>query len=137
MTDPLQRSSEELENDYWREPNYDSYFVQTCHALRRKPLCEFTVEDLRIMIGQGIGLPHLAPLAVLQLQRSPTVQGDFYPGDLLRAVITGGRSYLRSIPEFQQPLVDVCRAVLAAEPAIHLEFREEILSFLREFGDPH
>jgi hypothetical protein len=61
--------------------------VTTCHRLRRKPLREFDAEDLRIMIGQGIGLPWLNPHALEMLEEYPLIEGDFYPGDLLAAVL--------------------------------------------------
>ena len=57
-----QKSLQELEQDNWGEPPYNSYLVTTIHRLRRKPLAEFATEDLRIMIGQRIGLPFLIPL---------------------------------------------------------------------------
>jgi hypothetical protein len=50
------KSLQELERDGWGQPDYDSHLVQTCHRLRRVPLADFTTEDLRIMIGQKIGL---------------------------------------------------------------------------------
>jgi hypothetical protein len=44
-----------LEGDEWGPPTYDSYLVATCHRLRKKPIGAFTVEDLRILIGQDVG----------------------------------------------------------------------------------
>ena len=41
---------DELDPPGWGPPEYDSYLVRTCHELRKKPLSQFTVEDLRIMI---------------------------------------------------------------------------------------
>lgn len=40
-----------LEGNDWGKPNYTSYVVINTHRLRNKPLREFTVEDLRFMIG--------------------------------------------------------------------------------------
>jgi hypothetical protein len=80
------KSLQELENESWGEPAYDSYLVTTVHRLRRKPLREYTVEDLRIMIGQQIGLTYLIPLALERLAENPLASGDFYNGDLLQMV---------------------------------------------------
>src|SRR6516164_3337905 len=81
------KSLEELEQTDWGEPTYNSYLVTTLHRLRRKPLHDFEIEDFRIMIGQGVGLPFLVPLALERLEEEPLSAGDFYRGDLLRAVL--------------------------------------------------
>lgn len=78
---------DQLDPPAWGEPDFDSGLVQTCHRLRRKPIGEFTVEDLRIMIGQQIGLRWLMPLALEVLERDPLAEGDFFPGDLLSAAL--------------------------------------------------
>ncbi|MEU8140234.1 contact-dependent growth inhibition system immunity protein, partial [Streptodolium elevatio] len=51
------------------------------------PIGELGIEDLRLLIGQQIGLAHLVPVALVHLQQDPLVQGDFYEGDLLAAVL--------------------------------------------------
>src|SRR5512132_3556790 len=79
-----QKTLDELEGVVWGPPTYDSHLVRTCHRLRTKPVGEFGVEDLRIMIGQNIGLPFLLPLALERLEEGPWASGDMYPGDLLK-----------------------------------------------------
>lgn len=79
---------EEIEGCRWPEPEADTtYLVRRCHELRRKPLADFTVEDMRIMLGQEIAVPVLLPMAVDVLVCEPLAEGDFYPGDLLAAVL--------------------------------------------------
>ena len=51
-------------------------------------LDKFTVEDLRLMIGQKFSLQYLIPLAIEQLQRDIFVEGNLYPGDLLTYVLS-------------------------------------------------
>lgn len=91
-------SLQDLEGEDWGEPTYESYLVRTVHALRRKPLVELTVDDLRIMLGQAIGMNHLVPLALTHLERDAFVAGDLYPGDLLGVVMGVGAQYWRSHP---------------------------------------
>lgn len=78
---------DELEEVTWGEPPYDSSLVQTCHRLRKKPIGKFSVEDLRIMIGQQIGLFFLVPIALEVLEKDPLAEGDCYPGDLLNSAM--------------------------------------------------
>lgn len=81
-------SIEQLERDVWPDPGPEATsLVRRCVELRRKPLAEFTVEDLRIMLGQEIGVPALLPLALQVLLRDPLAEGDYYPGDLLANVL--------------------------------------------------
>ena len=96
---PKQRTLTQLEGDDWGDPTYDSHLVTTCHELRHKPLSEFTVEDLRIMIGQKFSLEYLMPIALTLLDDEPLAERDFYPGDLLCNVLKVGREYYDVNPE--------------------------------------
>jgi hypothetical protein len=79
-----EKTLDEVEGVTWGPPTYESGLVRICHPLRTKPLGAYEVEDLRIMIGQNIGLPWLLPLALDRLEENPWASGDMYPGDLLR-----------------------------------------------------
>ena len=79
---------EQLERDVWPDPAPDaSSLVRRCTELRRKPVSAFTVEELRIMLGQTLGVSALLPRAVRVLCADPLAEGDFYPGDLLTVVL--------------------------------------------------
>ena len=88
MRDSADRSKslEELTAIKATEPSFYSHLVVTCHQLWRKPLNEFSIEDLRIMIGQQMGLEFLVPQALEILGREPLAEGELYRGDLLSAV---------------------------------------------------
>ena len=89
----IHRSLEDLEADVWGDPVYDSYVVMTVHSLRRKPLGTLTDEELRLGIGQAVGLKYLVPLAVSRLRENPLLSGDFYPGALLSALMRVGKEF--------------------------------------------
>lgn len=71
-------------------------------SLRRVPLKDFSTEDLRIMIGQEIGLKYLLPIALVDLEKDPLAQGDFYPGDLLKNVLGISREFWRHHSELKE-----------------------------------
>jgi hypothetical protein len=82
------RSLEEIEDDYWGDPPADATrLISTAHALRRRPIGALDVEGLRLLISQQIGLDALVPLALDHVERDPLAEGDFYPGDLLDALM--------------------------------------------------
>jgi hypothetical protein len=84
-----QKSLDSLEKTNTTSNNSEcnSYLVRTYQRLRKKPLEEFTTEDLRLMIGQESGLPYLIPLALEVLEKDLFAEGDLYEGDLLNAVL--------------------------------------------------
>jgi hypothetical protein len=96
------RTLDELDPPARPAADYDSRLVTRAHDLRRKPIGDFTAEDLRIMIGQQVALAHLVPRALDALELNPLAQGDFYPGDLLQAVLPNGE---RSVPPRAPPPV--------------------------------
>jgi hypothetical protein len=48
---------------------------------------DFGVEELRLLIGRQQSLRRYVPLAIEILEVNPLAEGDYYPGDLLHAVL--------------------------------------------------
>ena len=77
---------ENLEKEVRPQMQFSSHLITRTSELRKVLLNEFSIEDLRIMIGQNISLPYLVPLAMERLKENVLAEGDLYPGDLLVAV---------------------------------------------------
>ena len=112
------KSLQELEREDWGEPTYDSHLVTECHRLRRVPLRDFTPEDLRIMIGQQIGLPFLIPLAFELLRIDPFTAGDCYEGDLLAAVLRADPHFWIASPELRTEVARIAQQALSLLPSL-------------------
>jgi hypothetical protein len=83
-----QKSIENLEKQNFGDPNEaPTNMVKRCLELCKVPLGQFTVEDLRLMIGQDFSLRYLIPLAIEHLKKDIFVEGDYFPGDLLKNVL--------------------------------------------------
>ncbi len=81
------KSIEQLENDYWTEPKeLASGLVVNCHKYRKIPIDELTIEQLRLLISQKIGLKYIVELGINELDKNILAEGDFYEGDLLVAI---------------------------------------------------
>lgn len=92
-------SLEQIEGDPWGPPPADATrLIATVHELRRKPLRALTAEDLRVLVSQEVSLDVLVPRTLALLEREPLVEGDFYPGDVLVAVLKVAPSYWRAHP---------------------------------------
>ncbi|HEV7974481.1 contact-dependent growth inhibition system immunity protein [Amycolatopsis sp.] len=95
------RSLEDVEGDRWAAPSGETtYLISEVHKLRRKSVGELTVEDLRLLIGQLIGLPVLVPLAIEKLRLDPLAEGHMYEGDLLASVVRVGGDFWTAHPTF-------------------------------------
>ena len=83
-----ERSLEAIEGSNWGEPPAEATRVMaSVYALRRRPVSGLSTEDLRLLIGQRVGVEVLVPRALDRLEADPLAEGDYYPGDLLEAVL--------------------------------------------------
>src|SRR5215467_9951146 len=82
------RTLEELEGYDSGEPETAATpIIARCMRLQKTPLRALSDADLRLLISQGIGLKYLVLKAIERLTVEPLVQTDYYPGDLLCALL--------------------------------------------------
>ena len=110
MTPITARTLEDLDGAWGDPPADATRLIATAYKLRRLPLSALRAEDLRLLIGQKIGLPYLVPVAVELLRNDPLAAGDFYEGALLRAVLCVDRTFWATRDE----LADRVQAIVAA-----------------------
>ncbi|MFD2473016.1 contact-dependent growth inhibition system immunity protein [Amycolatopsis silviterrae] len=81
-------SLQQIENSDWGDPPAGATrLIETVHRLRRKPLAQLTAEDVRLLLGQRVGVQFLVPRALAMLEEDPLCEGDLYPGDLLASTL--------------------------------------------------
>jgi hypothetical protein len=107
------KSLQDLDGQDWGESSGNSYLERECHRLRRVPLRELSPEDLRLLLGQGIGQEYLLPLALAQLVTDPLVAGDYYPGDLLLATLAVPPYVWQRHPKWQMQAVALAQRALS------------------------
>ncbi|MCK2240615.1 MULTISPECIES: contact-dependent growth inhibition system immunity protein [unclassified Crossiella] len=101
----------DLEQDDWGPPPPDTTrLITRCHELRRVPLDQLAPADLRLLIGQRLGLSHLIPLALAELRANPLTESTFYPGDLLHAVLRAGVPHWAGHPDQHAEVAALVRA---------------------------
>jgi len=116
------KSLQELEIEDWGEATFDSYLVTECHRLHRVPVKDFTVEDLRIMIGQNFGLEYLVPLAMERLRENPLAEGDFYAGDLLANVLRVRSAFWLEFPNLKLEVIKIAEKAFEVPTITKIEF---------------
>ncbi|MFF4038716.1 contact-dependent growth inhibition system immunity protein [Streptomyces sp. NPDC001816] len=118
------RSIEELEGDRWPDPPRDgTSLIRSVHALRRRAIKELSVEDLRRLIGQDVGLRWLLPVALDFLRETAPQEAEtgWYDDDLLSAVLTRKESVWRDAPQLARHLDETVRLLVDLSPYIQQE----------------
>ncbi|MDX2848632.1 contact-dependent growth inhibition system immunity protein [Streptomyces sp. PA03-3a] len=87
---------------------------------------ELTVDDMRLLIGQDIGLPYLLPLAVEVLRENPMAEGHMYEGDLLSAVLTRTQTVWGGFPELDREL----RGIVSRLTGLPTDLQQKVGRFL-------
>ena len=109
--DPQDRTLSEL-GDSCGDPGPGATgMMKECYRLCGVPLGQLQPGDLRLLIGQGIGLRWLVPLALAALEEDPLVEADYYPGDLLLNVL---RADVRASGDESRRRVEACLVAAAA-----------------------
>ncbi|GJF33812.1 hypothetical protein KNE206_65120 [Kitasatospora sp. NE20-6] len=128
MTPPPDRtrSLDDLEGAWPAPPPGATRLVTAVHAARRRPVGDLSVEELRLLVGQNVGLPYVLPLAVAVLRDDPMAEGDFYPGDLLSAVVTRHPAVWAVFPDLRHAL----RPALADPTTLPPDLRAGVEEFL-------
>jgi hypothetical protein len=81
------KSIEQLENDYWKvQSEFPTNLIKRCFEYRKIKISELTVEQIRLLISQKIGIEFLIGIALEKLEQNIIAEGDLYEGDLLDSV---------------------------------------------------
>ncbi|MFE7424930.1 contact-dependent growth inhibition system immunity protein [Streptomyces sp. NPDC057545] len=134
VSEPINQelSLEELDGHQWPEPSPNvTGLVKSIHALRKRPIKSLTIEDMRRLIGQDVGLPWLIPMALKTLRDTAHSQaeGGFYDDDLLSAVLTRSPATWQAMPRLAQDLREILTALRDLSPYIE----SEVEGFLSNF----
>lgn len=99
--------------------------VEKVLNLCEKPLGLFSIEDLRLMIGQNIALEFLTPVAIEILEENPFASGDYYYGDLLQSVLSIKHLFWQENPDLYWQVGEI----VAGLP----EIMEDLISQIEKF----
>src|ERR1043165_1160668 len=86
----------------------DSFLIGRIKELEQKSVDKYSIEDLRIAIGQNCNLQELIPLAITKLKEDLFVEGDYYPGDLLMSVLSSDRAYWLGHRDAWKEVIALC-----------------------------
>ena len=125
----LDLTVEQLDGEVWPHSDFDSYVVQTSQAVRKKPIRSLSDEELRLAVGQRIGLEWLVRLALERLRENPLRSGDFYPGDLLHNVLEVPSAFWASHDAEREALMAILKSLDSRRSDLVPSLRSAISSF--------
>ena len=121
------RSLQELEGADWGDPmTAETPMIGRVLTLRRKPLKDLTDGELRLAIAQHVGFPLVLELAVERLRPNPLLLADFYPGDVLAALIRVDEQDWEGRNDLREALADLFSQVMAQTSDEANAFRESL-----------
>ncbi|MGN6569572.1 MAG: contact-dependent growth inhibition system immunity protein [Flavipsychrobacter sp.] len=132
----LQKTLEQLENSNWGDaPKESSNLVRTIHQLRKIKLSELNIGDVRILLGQQIGLQYLVPIAINILKTDPFVEASFYNGDLLNALLSIDHIFWLSNSSLLSEITELINFIEAklAEPGFDNDLKRQITRIITLF----
>ena len=129
-------SLEELEGDVWPPTDVHTNLIDSCHRLRKKAIEELSASELRLLIGQKIGLRFLAPRALDILEEDPLVWATFAPGDLLEAVFVADENLFQWKPAIYQRLRQLAKRVevMAAEDPEGVSLSDNLVRIITQIA---
>jgi hypothetical protein len=74
-------------------PPYATQMVEQIEIACATPLKDLSVDQVRLLIGQQIGLEFIMPRALYELSKNPLVYASYYQGDLLNACLSVDREF--------------------------------------------
>ena len=74
-------------------PPYVTPMVEQIEIAYATPLKNLSVDQVRLLVGQQIGLEFVMPRALYELSKNPLVDASYYQGDLLNACLSVDREF--------------------------------------------
>lgn len=100
-----QKSIENLERDFWGlSPKDSTPLVDKVYRLRTVQIEKLEQKDIRLLIGQNVGLKFLIPVALDILRDNIFVDTELFEGDLLKSVITIDNNFWNDNKELKDQL---------------------------------
>ena len=111
-----QKSIENLEKEFWGQPPKNSTpLVDKVHRLRTIQIEKLKPKDIRLLIGQNVGLKYLIPVALDILQDDLFVDAKLYEGDVLQKVINVKNDFWDNNKELKQKFDDLLKSCSDAD----------------------
>jgi hypothetical protein len=121
------KSLQEIDGEDWGDPETaETPMIGRVLGLRRKPLRELTHGEVRLAVGQKVGFPIVLEVAIRRLRADPLIEGDYYPGDVLAALVRLDEDDWEGRDDLRSDLAELFRQAMEQSSEDADAFRESL-----------
>ena len=121
------KTLQELEGADWGDPETaETGMIGRVLALRRKPLEDLSDGEVRLAIAQKVGFPLVLEMAMERLRPNPLLEADFYPGDVLAALVRLDEQDWEDRKDLREALAELFRRAMAQSSEEADAFRDSL-----------
>lgn len=117
--------------------NISSSVQLRCYDLYFKELDDFSIDDIRFMLIQELGIDFLIDRALSQLEKDILIEASYYEGDLLSSVLKLEADYWsRNIERYKKlkKLIEKNQVELASKLDLSMDADREINKGISKFN---
>ena len=85
----------------------DSGLIEKYMVARSKKLKDLSVDEIRVLLSQLIGLAYIVPLALNIVEQDPLISSGLYSGDLAVSLFNIDEEFWSNNPEWNNRLIEV------------------------------
>jgi len=127
------KSIEQLQCNSRSEAGSPSGVAARCHQFSRVPVKDLSTEQVRLLLSQDVGTIFLLDKTLQILETDILADGDFYPGDLLSAILNINKIYWKTKPDLAARLhVLLSQKRTMIRNAGHKRLYREVEQFMAE-----
>jgi hypothetical protein len=93
------KSIDQLQFTSQRDQASPAGIASRCHQYMEVPIKDLSKEQVRLLLSHDVGTIFLLDKTIRILEEDILADGDFYPGDLLSALLNVNKVYWKNSPE--------------------------------------
>lgn len=134
--DILEKSINDLDGKCMSEKSeFNSFTVDRTFELMDKRIRLLQPEDIRLLIGQNIGLKYLVPIAIEILTNNPLIDAEYFEGDLLLRLLSIDENFWKNYPDLKLKFLEIFNNDSIDYDSLSEETKNEILQLYNEFDN--
>lgn len=106
--DLIEKSIQEIENDYWPDQNnYPTGLVERCHNYRKIKIKDLQIHQIITLLIQDIGSDYLMPIVLEKMERNILEEDDFDGSSFIESLDFFSKEIFKRNPQHHKAILDL------------------------------